>query len=249
MNQTPTSAASGPDEDDDAATPPTRRPSRFPASARWTIVFTVVILALVVAIWPRGDDSAGPGTPTAPTASGPRATDAQVDDAQLVQARSDAALPPCPQTGLPEGPQSVLAGVTVPCLADGTSYDVGAGTAGRPLVVNMWAVWCLPCRRELPVVESYARQAGDDVTVLAVHAAEGAQNPYLALQFLMENDVQLPVVLDTDATIAAALGAPRVFPSTILVRADGTVAQVLPQVFDTPDELAAVVQQYLGVRT
>ena len=49
MNQTPRSAESGPDEDDDsAAAPPPRRTSRFPSSARWTIVFTVVILALVI---------------------------------------------------------------------------------------------------------------------------------------------------------------------------------------------------------
>lgn len=250
MNQTPRSAESGPDEDDDsAAAPPPRRTSRFPASARWTIVFTVVILALVIAIWPRGADSDPGGPATSPTATGLRATDAQADDAQMAQARQDAALPPCPETGLPEGAGSVLAGVSVPCLADGADYDVGTGTAGRPMVVNMWAVWCLPCRRELPVVDSYAQRAGDAVTVLAVHAQEGAQNPYLALRFLIENGVHLPSVLDTDAAIAAALGAPRVFPSTILVRADGTVAKVLPQVFDTPDEIADVVQQYLGVST
>ncbi|MEE3851570.1 TlpA disulfide reductase family protein [Gordonia sp. LSe1-13] len=249
MNQTPTSAESSPAEDDsDNAPPGPRRGGRFPAAARWTIVFTVVILALVVAIWPRGDDRDS-GTEAPPTATGVNVTDAPVDDAQLAQARSDAALPPCPETGLPAGPQAALAGVTVPCLADGADYDIGAGTAGRPTVINMWAVWCLPCRRELPVVDDYAQRAGDQVNVVAVHAQEGAQNPYMALRFLHENDVRLPSVLDTDAEIAAALGAPRVFPSTILVRADGTVAKVLPQVFHQPDEIADAVQQYLGVTT
>lgn len=207
------------------------------------------MIALIVAIWPR-DDGTGTGPDaTAPSVSGPNATDAQVGDAQLAQARRDAALEPCPVTGQPMGPQSVLAGVTVPCLADGRPYDVGAGTAGKPMLVNMWAVWCLPCRRELPEVAAYAQRAGDKVTVLAVHAQEGAQNPYMALQFLTENDVHLPSVLDTDARVAAALGAPRVFPSTILVRPDGTVAKVLPQVFENPDQIADAVQQYLGVAT
>ncbi|MGC5256986.1 TlpA disulfide reductase family protein [Gordonia sp. DT218] len=250
MNQTPTDADSGAAESEPGPPEPSRPPGgRFPASARWTLVFIVVMIALVVAIWPRGggDDTAGGSDPA--TATGPKATDAQVDEGQLAQARRDAALEPCPQTGLPVGPASVLAGVTAPCLADGKPYDVGVGTAGKPMVVNMWAVWCLPCRRELPEMADYAQRAGDKVTVLAVHAQEGAQNPYLALRFLAENNVHLPVVLDPDARIAGALKAPRVFPSTILVRADGTVAKVLPQVFDDPDQIAAAVHQYLGVTT
>lgn len=253
MNQTPTTdpdpadPASEPDEPE-TTTQPSHPRGRFPAAARWTVVFIVVMIALIVAIWPR-DDGAGPGTDASPTASGARATDAQVDDAQLAQARTEAALAPCPTTDLPVGQGSVLAGISAPCLADGRSYDVGAGTAGKPLLVNMWAVWCLPCRRELPELATYAERAGDQVTVLTVHAQEGAKNPYLALKFLTETSVHLPVVMDTDAKIAAALGAPRVFPSTILVRPDGTVAKVLPQVFENPDQIADAVQQYLGVRT
>lgn len=57
----------------------------------------------------------------------------------------------------------------------------------------------------------------------------GAGNPYLVLKFLSELGVRLPATLDTNGKIAAALRAPRVFPSTVLVRADGTVAKVLPR--------------------
>lgn len=207
------------------------------------------MVALIVAIWPRGGSDLPDGTVTASAPSGPNAMDARVGDAQLAAARRDAALPPCPTTGLPKGADAALAGVSAPCLADGTPYDLGVGTAGKPLIVNMWAVWCLPCRRELPVMAEYAQRAGDAVNVLAVHAQEGAQNPYLALQFLSENNVHLAAVLDTDGKVAAAVGAPRVFPSSILIRADGTVAKVLPQVFDSPDQIGAAVDQYLGVST
>ncbi|GAB89027.1 TlpA family protein disulfide reductase [Gordonia rhizosphera] len=252
MNQTPTGAESTPSEADHSApNPPSRPPSRFPASVRWTLVFVVVMIGLVVAIWPRGSGADAPSgsSMSGVTVSGPRATDAQVDDAQLAQARQSAALPGCPATGLTPAAQSVLAGVTEPCLADGRPYDVGAGTAGKPLVVNMWAVWCLPCRHELPVMEDYAQRAAGTVNVLAVHAREGANNPYLVLKYLSENGVRLPVVLDADAGIAAALGAPRVYPSTVLVRPDGTVAKVLPEIFDDPDQVAAAVREYLGVST
>lgn len=226
------------------------RPSRFPASLRWTLVFVVVMVALIVAIWPRGNGDPDSGTSSAGvTATGPNSMGAPVDDAQLATARHEAALPACPTSSAPMGAHAVLAKVHAPCLADGSTVDLGTATAGKPLVVNMWAVWCLPCRQELPQVAAYAQRAGGAVDVLAVHAQEGAQNPYLALQFLSENGVRLPTVLDTDGQVAAALGAPRVFPSTILVRPDGTVAKVLPEVFDSPDAIAAAVHQYLGVTT
>lgn len=243
----------GPDTDSDTASPeppPARRPSRFPPAARWTVVFFVVIIALIVAIWPRGTDPAGTGLPDQAGASDlPMATDAPADPAQLAQARTEAALAGCPQTGQPVAPQSVLAGVTAPCLASGAPYDVGAGTAGMPMVINMWAVWCTPCRRELPVLDDYATRAQGRVTVLAVHAKEGANSPFLVLKYLAELGVRLPTVLDTEGAVAAALQAPRVFPSTIIVRPDGTVAKVLPQLFDTPDQFADAVAQYTGVRT
>ncbi|MFZ2240707.1 MAG: hypothetical protein WAV90_14445, partial [Gordonia amarae] len=51
-----TAAQSTPDSRDGTTPTGTSRPSRFPPAARWTIVFVVVMVALVVAIWPRGDD-------------------------------------------------------------------------------------------------------------------------------------------------------------------------------------------------
>ena len=233
-------------------TSPQNRPrgSRFPPAARWTVVFFVVVIALVVAIWPREDGSSSSSSQQVRPSGALSATDLQVDDAQLAQARTDAAIAPCPQVGGPApGPSAVLAGVSVPCLATGAPYDVGTGTVGKPLVINMWAVWCEPCRRELPVLAEYAQRAGEKVTVLTVHAKEGAGNQYLVLRFLTELGVHLPVVLDTDGAVAAALRAPRVFPSTIIVRADGSVAKIAPTVFDDPQQIADEVRSATGVTT
>ncbi|MGV9859407.1 TlpA family protein disulfide reductase [Gordonia sp. NPDC003425] len=245
---TPAPGSDTPRPDPSAETTSPRSP-RFPPAARWTLVFVVVMLALIVAIWPRGGSDPSSGTGIAPPSGVPAVPSAQVGDEQLAQARAAAAIEPCPQTGLPEVAAAALRGVVAPCLATGAPYDLGVGTAGKPLVVNMWAVWCLPCRRELPVLADYARRAGDKVTVLTVHDRQGAANPYLVLQFLQEVGVHLPVVLDVDGAVAAALRAPRVYPSTILIRPDGSVAAVEPRVFDDPDEVAATVREHLGVTT
>lgn len=219
------------------------------ASARWTVAALVVVLSLIVAIWPRDSADPGPspsGMPTTGSSALP-GLEAAVTDDDLAKGRERAALQPCPVATSPTPAGSKLAGVTAPCLADGSTVDLGSATAGTPMLVNVWAHWCGPCRAELPVIDEYAKRAGKRVQVLTVQGKEGAENPFLSLTLLAEIGIDLPTVVDTDAEIAAALGVPRAYPSTVLVRADGTVAAVLPQVFESPDEVADVVRQHLGV--
>ncbi|MFT3716255.1 MAG: TlpA disulfide reductase family protein [Gordonia sp. (in: high G+C Gram-positive bacteria)] len=212
--------------------------------AKAMVAFLVVMIAIIIAMWPRGtgsSDSDGWNTPTGGTSG------EQVSAQMLDQARTDAALAPCPTSTTPAPAGDVLAGVTGSCLSNGSTVDVGAALAGRPAVINLWAVWCLPCRRELPHFQELSDRAGGALNVLAVHAADGANRPYAILQFLKEVGVHLPTVADVDGTVAQAVKAPRVYPSTVFLRADGTVAAVLPQVFDSYDELAAAVTHNLGV--
>ncbi|MFM9376967.1 TlpA disulfide reductase family protein [Gordonia sp. VNK21] len=217
-------------------------------AAKAMIAFVVVSVALVVALWPRGDGPTAPVSTTGAAASSTQGiSDEPVTTEMMSKARADAALPPCPTGTGPAAPGAVLAGVQAQCLADGATIDVGAATAGRPTVINLWAVWCQPCRRELPLFDRLYAQAGDQLNVLGVHAYDGARKEYAILTFLAEVGVHLPVIADVDGTVAKALGAPRVFPSTILVRADGTVAEILPTVFDSYEELTGVVRDELGV--
>ncbi len=44
--------------------------------------------------------------------------------------------------------------------------------AGKPLVINLWATWCPPCRREMPVLAA-AQQANPDVRFVFVNQGEG----------------------------------------------------------------------------
>ncbi|WP_336793668.1 TlpA disulfide reductase family protein [Gordonia malaquae] len=211
---------------------------------RAMIAFIIVTIALVVALWPRGTDE--PASPAAPSSPPSGITDQTVAQSEIDAARRDAALNPCP-AGAGAAATGPLAGVTVPCMGDGSTIDVGAATAGKPLVINMWAVWCLPCRRELPLFDRLSAASGDKLNVLAVHAREGGDKPYFVLKFLQEVGVHLPVVTDPQGSIAQAVKAPRVFPSTVFIRADGSVAAVLPRVFETYEDLTGAVREQLGV--
>lgn len=214
---------------------------RASSAGRWSLAVLVVVVALIVAIWPRDAATTDPGERPGTTAP----TDRQEqDDAQaLAPLRAAANLQPCPApTGTePAGP---LAGMTFECVGDGNSVDLAAALAGRPAIVNLWAWWCGPCAEELPVLQDYARRAGDRITLVTVHTDPRESN---ALSRLAEYGVHTPGVQDGSARVQAAVGAPPVLPVTVLVRPDGSVAKILPQPFRSVDEIAAAVQTHLGV--
>ncbi|MEU2039579.1 TlpA family protein disulfide reductase [Nocardia niwae] len=197
---------------------------------RWALAGLIVVVALAVAVWPRGgDEPEAPQSP--PVASG-------VSD----DMRAAAGLPDCP-TGTANG-NGPLAGITVGCLANGRSVDLAAALAGKPALLNLWAYWCAPCAQELPYLQQYAQRAGNAITVLTVHSDPDEAK---ALSRLRGLDVRLPGVLDADARVRTAVGAPAVLPISVLLRADGSVAEVVVKAFDGVDDIANTVAGKLGV--
>lgn len=203
------------------------------AALRWVLVASVLVAAGTFALWPR-DGQPQPGSDQ--QASQRLAVD-------LGQLRQQAALAPCPTPSTPAAPASPLAGVRVPCLGDGEPVDLGSALAGRPVLLNVWSHTCEPCREELPVLQRYASEPGA-VEVLGVQV-DGSPQAGLALLTML--GVRLPSVSDPDATLRAALAAPRVLPLSYVVDRDGGVRMVNPPVvFRSPGEVGDTVRRYLA---
>lgn len=209
---------------------------------RWTAAVLIVIVALVVALWRELGDDGAPATSTGPGVARDH-RDADTAGA-LAGPRARADLLPCPSQGQDPGPE-VLRGITLECAGDGSTVDVARVVQGRAVVLNLWAYWCGPCRDELPAMAEYQRRMGPAVTVLTVHQDE---NETAALLLLAELGVRLPTLQDGRRLIAAALKVPNVMPATVVLRSDGSVAEVLPRSFANADEIAAAVNPGIGVR-
>lgn len=204
----------------------------------------VVVAALVVAIWPRGNDAQAPSYEDRFGPGGSTPMSVGADPGALSALRSDAALEPCPAPSSAPAADSVLAGITLECVGDGSGVDLASALAGRPALLNLWAYWCGPCAEELPYMQQFSDRAGDAVTVLTVHTDPQQAS---ALSRLVDYSVTLPGVQDADGRVAAAVGAPAVLPVSVLIRPDGSVAKILPQPFRSVEEIAVAVEQNLGV--
>ena len=92
-------------------------------------------------------------------------------------------------------------------------------TSGRPAVVNIWASWCPPCRREMPLLAEVAASR-KDVSFLFVNQGEGRETikSYLASGHLALDHV----LLDQTMSIPHHYGTPGI-PVTLFIRADGTL--------------------------
>ena len=93
---------------------------------------------------------------------------------------------------------------------------------GRPFVINLWATWCGPCRREMPMLVEVAR-SNPNVPVLLINQGEDAQrvSRYLAGEGLDAENI----LLDPLGGVGAALRS-SALPTTAFVSADGIVTDV-----------------------
>lgn len=94
---------------------------------------------------------------------------------------------------------------------------------GRPAVVNLFASWCPPCKRELPLFVAAFDEYGDDVAFIGVDTED---SPTEALEMLERYGVEYPVVYDPEAKIRTALGRSGL-PVTVFVTAEGEITKIV----------------------
>ena len=102
--------------------------------------------------------------------------------------------------------------------AEGGTHTL-AEFAGKGLVVNLWATWCVPCVAELPALQAMARAVADaDIAVLALSSDRGGAE--VVRRFYASHAIGLPIWLDPKGEAARAWGA-RGLPTTLIIDRTG----------------------------
>ncbi len=143
-------------------------------------------------------------------------------------------------------PTAVRIGDPFPALQvrslDGAPVNLD-GFRGKVVVFNVWAVWCRPCREEMPSLERLSAQLDPDH--FAVVGLSVDRDRYLVDEFLRRYRIRFPIYLDPDRRVATQLGV-KVFPETLLVAADGTLqARIIgARAWDRPAVRALLARLY-----
>ena len=109
---------------------------------------------------------------------------------------------------------------------------------GRWLVINYWAIWCAPCREEIPELNDFAASHADTVDVLAVNFDNRQGEELLA--DAAELDIRFGL-LGYDPAAQIGYARPTVLPTTMIINPEGVVwARLLgPQ---TEAQIAAAIE-------
>jgi cytochrome c biogenesis protein CcmG, thiol:disulfide interchange protein DsbE len=104
---------------------------------------------------------------------------------------------------------------------DGTGAVSLRSLRGKTVVLNFWASWCDPCKREAPALEQLWRQyRGRGVVVLGVDSGDARSD---ANRFLSAHGITYPIVVDPNLMVAANhYGVPG-FPATFVIDPQGRV--------------------------
>jgi len=141
---------------------------------------------------------------------------------------------PAPLAALYDQPNELLAGGL-------DAYDSRlAGLKGHPVIVNIWASWCGPCRAEFPFFQQASARIGKKVAFLAVDSYDSSAG---AKTFLGEYPVPYPSYSDPDKVIWNDLGIVGL-PATAFYDSSGKLVYLRQGGYASVDDLEADIKQY-----
>jgi cytochrome c biogenesis protein CcmG, thiol:disulfide interchange protein DsbE len=163
----------------------------------------------------------------------------EADETGPTPAQAHAALAgsPAPLAALHRQASELLGGGTA-------AFDARLATLrGRPVVVNAWAHWCHPCRREMPYFARAAVRYGRRVAFLGLNVGDTNGK---AQAFLRGHWVPYPSYVDPDFRTASRIGVRSGLPTTVFYDRDGAVAYVHQGPYADEAALIADMKRYAG---
>ena len=184
------------------------------------------------------------GEPPTPVESPTAALPTPVVTADLASMKKAAGIADCPKsdpevTAVPSG----LPDVVLPCLGGGREVRL-AGLRGKPMMINIWAQWCEPCRAEAPYLSEVAAGNKSELMIIGIDHAD--PRPDLAIECAQLSAWTSPQIADPDVVLRSELQITGP-PQTFLVRPDGTIAYRHAGPFSSAQEIRDMAQKYLGV--
>ncbi len=118
------------------------------------------------------------------------------------------------------------------------------GLLGRVVVVNFWATWCAPCRKEMPLLSRIQRQFAARGVQFIGAAADSPAEASAVAQFVARAAVEFPVWLGATTDDTERAGLPPILPGTVVLDRDGRIVKRLAGVVHE-DPLVEAIERAL----
>lgn len=97
---------------------------------------------------------------------------------------------------------------------------------GQPVLLNLWASWCPPCKEEMPAMQNaFEIYAPQGFTILAVNTTFQDQRSS-ALRFAEESGLTFPILFDVDGTVSRQYHT-RLMPTSFFIDQEGIIRRVV----------------------
>jgi thiol-disulfide isomerase/thioredoxin len=114
---------------------------------------------------------------------------------------------------------------------------------GKVVLLNFWATWCPPCRREMPSMERlYQKLNGDNFTVIAINQMEDGDHVF-AYTGQLEVDPTFTILFDKDSKVSSSYSV-NGLPTTYLIDKQGNIRYraIGGREFDHPEVEKLIMQ-------
>jgi cytochrome c biogenesis protein CcmG, thiol:disulfide interchange protein DsbE len=112
---------------------------------------------------------------------------------------------------------------------------------GYPVVANLWASWCEPCRAEFPTLQKLSARYGKRVAFLGVNSQD---SDGFATELLREAPLSYPSYTDPDGKVGESLGTNGGLPDTAYYGPDGKLCYLKIGQYGSQEDLEADVRRY-----
>ncbi len=106
---------------------------------------------------------------------------------------------------------------------------------GRIVVLNFWATYCTPCRKEMPALAAIQNEYAALGLQVVGASADEAEDRERVLEFAKETKVNFPIWIGTATSDMIRFGIGSALPGTVIIGRDGRIAKVISGVVNQAD--------------
>lgn len=96
---------------------------------------------------------------------------------------------------------------------------------GKPVFINFWATWCPPCKEEMPDIQAFADEYGEEVEVLSINFTKFEPRKDEIPVFVKENKLRFPILMDRSGEVGEELYKVISMPTSYMIDSEGIIRE------------------------